>query len=298
MERKIGTPRTTVELMKKHNIFPNKALGQNFLVDHNILEKIVAAGEIKSTDHLIEIGPGLGALTQRLAEVSGWLTVIEKDERLIPVLNEVLDQYTNISFVVGDILKMNWEQLIAKDFSATEQLPLEKSLKVIANLPYYITTPIIMGLFERRLPIELMVFMVQREVAERMVAKPGTKTYGGLSIAVQFYAKPEIVTLVPPTVFIPRPNVDSAVIKLTSRRKPAVDVLNEDIFFRVVKAAFQQRRKTLRNSLSGSPTLSLTKELVLDALEKVDIDPQLRGEKLSISDFGRLSDQIFKLLNT
>lgn len=291
MGKNIARPATTVELMKKYNIIPNKALGQNFLVDSNILAKIVAAGQLTPTDHVIEIGPGLGALTQRLAAVTGHLTVIEKDQRLIPVLKDTLAQYTNISFIAGDILKIDWHKSLTNELSS-----IDKTFKVVANLPYYITTPIIMGLLTKHLPIELMVFLVQREVAERMIAKPGSKTYGGLSIAVQFYAQPELVALVPPTVFIPRPTVDSAVIKLTTLKKPAVEVLNEDIFFRVVRAAFQQRRKTLRNSLSSSPELPLSKEMVEEALSAVKIDPKLRGEKLNIHEFGRLSNQVYRLL--
>ncbi len=286
MDKQIGTPAATVEIMKKFNISPSKSLGQNFLIDNNILDKIIAAGEITKKDHVVEVGPGIGSLTQRLAEVAGKLTVIEKDKHLIPVLKEVLAPYTNISYIAEDVLKVDWTAIVSE----------RERLKVIANLPYYITTPIVMGLLENRVPTELMVFMVQREVAERMVAGPGGKDYGSLSIAVQFYSQPEIVTIVPPTVFIPRPNVDSAVIKLITLEKPPIDVLSEEIFFKVVRASFQQRRKTLRNSLSKSPELPISKEQVEEALEAAGINPQLRGEKLSLKEFGFISDQIYQLI--
>ena len=279
----IGTPKSIKKTMRKHNISPKKSLGQNFLIDSNILDKIVAAGELSKADHVVEIGPGLGSLTQKLASLVGKLTVIEKDRQLIPVLQEVLYHYANISYIDGDVLKIDWNDLIETD----------SRIKVIANLPYYITTPIIMGFFEKNVPVDLMVFMVQREVAERMVAKPGGKDYGSLSIAVQFYSKPEIVTIVPPTVFIPRPNVDSAVIKLSRLQKPAVNTLSPDLFFKVVRAAFQKRRKVLRNSLSTSGEIPLSKEKAIEALKNAAIDPQLRGERLSLEDFARLSDQIY-----
>ncbi len=282
MEKTIGTPIITKEIMKKYNIHPSKSLGQNFLIDSNILNKIIAAGEVTKEDHVVEIGYGLGSLTQQLADSAGKVTVIEKDRKLIPVLKETLCSYTNIEYVEGDVLKVDWSQIV---------LPGEK-VKVVANLPYYITTPIIMGLLEQQVPVELMVFMVQKEVAERMIAKPGGKDYGGLSVAVQFYSEGEIVTIVPPTVFIPRPNVDSAVVKLKRLEEPAVKVTSKDIFFKVVKASFQQRRKTLRNSLTGSQEIPLSKKEVEEALIAAEIDPQLRGERLSIEDFARLSDQI------
>lgn len=283
MEKAIGTPAKTREIMSRFDISPNKSLGQNFLIDSNILDKIVAAGEVTKEDQVIEIGPGLGSLTQKLAEEAGRLTVIEKDRQLLPVLKENLQEYNNIDYVEGDVLKVDWDAII----------PAGIKPKVIANLPYYITTPIIMGFFEKKIPTRLLVFMVQREVAERMVAKPGGKDYGALSIAVQFYSRPEIVTIVPPTVFIPRPDVDSAVVKLVTLDRPAVEVLSEKMFFITVRSAFQQRRKTLRNALTNSPELHLPKEAVEEALQAAGIDPQLRGERLGIEEFGRLSDQIF-----
>ena len=282
MEKAIATPATTREIMKRYNISPNKALGQNFLIDNNILDKIVGAGDLTKDDHVVEIGPGLGSLTQRLAEQAGKVTVIEKDRNLLPILRETLAKYDNISYIEGDVLKVDWNEII----------PSGKRVKVIANLPYYITTPIIMGFFENRIPTELLVFMVQREVAERMVAKPGGKDYGSLSISVQFYSQAEIVTIVPPTVFIPRPDVDSAVVKLTTLAKPAVDVRSEEMFFKTVRAAFQQRRKTLRNALSNSAELRLPRDAVEVALANAQIDPGLRGERLSIEEFAHLSDQI------
>jgi 16S rRNA (adenine1518-N6/adenine1519-N6)-dimethyltransferase len=283
MEKTIGTPAKTREILKRYKISPNKALGQNFLIDSNILDKIVTAGDLTKEDFVVEIGPGLGSLTQKLAQAAGRLTIIEKDRQLLPVLKEILQEYNNIDYVEGDVLKVNWEEII----------PAGVTPKVIANLPYYITTPIIMGFFEKKIPTRLLVFMVQREVAERMAAKPGGKDYGSLSIAVQFYSKPEIVTIVPPTVFIPQPEVDSAVVKLVTLDRPSVEVLSEETFFITVRSAFQQRRKTLRNALTNSPMLHLPREAVEEALQAAGIDPQLRGERLSIEDFGRLSDQIF-----
>lgn len=282
MEKAIGTPAKTREIMHQFGVSPKKALGQNFLIDSNILDKIVAAGEIQRNDYVVEIGPGLGSLTQKLAERTDHLTVIEKDRQLVPVLKENLAEYNTITYIESDVLKVDW----------TAVLPEGVRPKVIANLPYYITTPIIMGFYEKKIPTEMMVFMVQREVAERMVATPGGKDYGSLSIAVQFYSKPEIVMIVPPTVFIPRPEVDSAVVKLVTREKPAVEVQNEELFFYVVRAAFQQRRKTLRNALANSPELHLSKDLVEEVLKAAGIDPQIRGERLGLEEFGRIADEI------
>lgn len=283
MKKAIGTPAKTREIMSRFAISPNKSLGQNFLIDSNILDKIVGAGAVSGDDFVVEIGPGLGSLTQKLADAAGRVTVIEKDRQLLPVLKENLREYNNITYVEGDVLKVDWSEII----------PAEVKPKVIANLPYYITTPIIMGFFEKKIATRLLVFMVQREVAERMVASPGGKDYGSLSIAVQFYSQPEIVTIVPPTVFIPRPDVDSAVVRLVTLDRPAVEVLSEETFFITVRAAFQQRRKTLRNALTNSPELHLPKEAVEEALQAAGIDPQLRGERLGLAEFGRLSDQIF-----
>lgn len=285
MTKSIGTPSVTREIMQRYNISANKALGQNFLIDPNILDKIVAAGEVTKENFVVEIGPGLGSLTQKLADAAGEVTVIEKDRNLLPILKKTLNEYNNISYIEGDVLKVNWDEVI----------PAGKKPKVIANLPYYITTPIIMGFFEKKIPTDRLVFMVQREVAERMVANPGGKDYGSLSIAVQFYSVPEIVTIVPPTVFIPRPDVDSAVVRLVTRETPAVVVQSEETFFTTVRAAFQQRRKTLRNALTNSPELHLSKDQVETVLQAAGIDPQIRGERLSLEEFGRISDHIVQI---
>ena len=287
MENNIAKPGTIKELMAKYNVRPNKSLGQNFLVDNNILDKIIEAGEVSESDHVVEIGPGLGSLTERLACSADKVTVIEKDSSLIPVLKETLSEYNNIRYIEGDVLKVDWDEI-------TE--PGER-VKVIANLPYYITTPIIMGILEQDLPVDLMVFMVQKEVAERMVAGPTDgKDYGSLSIAVQFYSDVEIVSTVPPTVFIPRPTVDSAIVKLSRLTESAVKVQSKEMFFKVVRASFQQRRKTLRNSLSNVLDVPLSKDEITEAIESVGLDSRVRGEKLGLDEFGRLANEICNLL--
>ena len=271
----IANKDVTLHILKRFGIRMSKKLGQNFLIDEQVVRNIVNAAGIQQGDAVLEIGPGIGTLTQGLAEAGADVTAVEIDRRLIEVLAKTLEGYDNIRVVHGDILRID----IAKEVAAP-------CYKVVANLPYYITTPIIMGLLEARMPIDVLVTMVQKEVAERMVAVPGTKDYGSLSVAVQYYTKPEIMFKVPPTSFIPPPAVDSAVIRCTVREKPPVEV-NERVFFRVVKAAFAQRRKTLSNTLK---TTGVPAETLRVILEKAGIDGTRRGETLSLEEFAAIAN--------
>ena len=266
----------TLHILKAFGLHTSKKLGQNFLIDARIVQGIVDAAEVKPGDRVLEIGPGIGTLTQGLAEAGADVTAVELDKKLPTVLKETLKAYDNVRIVPGDILKVNIPEIMG-----------EAPFKVAANLPYYITTPILMALLERHLPITHMVTMVQKEVAERMTAKPGSRIYGALSVAVQYYTEPEIVLDVPPRSFIPAPEVMSVVVSCRVRKEPAVAVRDEKLFFRVVKAAFGQRRKTLMNALKGG---GFQKEAVRDALEKSGIDPTRRGETLTLEEFGRLAD--------
>ena len=276
MQPYLGNPTYTAAVLRNHHISARKKYGQNFLIDSDVLEDTVRAAEIGPDDVVLEIGPGIGTLTQGLAEAGADVTAVELDKKLPAVLAETLKGYDNVRIVPGDILKVNIPEIMG-----------DKPFKVAANLPYYITTPILMALLERHLPITHMVTMVQKEVALRMVAKPGGKDYGALSVAVQYYTEPEIVLDVPPRSFIPAPEVDSVVIACKVRETPAVEVQDEKMFFRVVKAAFGQRRKTLVNALKGG---GLPKEQVRDAMEKASIDPTRRGETLSLMEFAQLAD--------
>ncbi len=276
----IASREVTNHILKTFHLRASKKLGQNFLVDPSIVRGIVEAAEIEEGDRVLEIGPGIGTLTQGLAEAGAQVTAVELDKKLPAVLAETLAGYDNVSIVQGDILKVNIPELMG-----------EGSFKVAANLPYYITTPILMTLLERHLPITAMVTMVQKEVAERMTAKPGSKTYGALSVAVQYYTQPEIVLDVPPRSFIPAPEVDSVVIACRVRTEPAVKVKDEKRFFRVVRAAFGQRRKTLFNALKGAGFL---KEEVRLAMEQAGIEPERRGETLSLQEFAALADAFEK----
>jgi 16S rRNA (adenine1518-N6/adenine1519-N6)-dimethyltransferase len=271
----IANKDVTLHILKRFGIRMSKKLGQNFLIDEHVVRNIVDAANIISGDAVLEIGPGIGTLTQGLAEAGGKVTAVEIDRRLIEVLGKTLEGYDNIKIVHGDILRID----VAKEIMAPRY-------KVVANLPYYITTPIIMGLLEARMPIDVLVTMVQKEVAARMVAVPGTKDYGSLSVAVQYYTKPEIMFLVPPASFIPPPAVDSAVIRCTVREKPPVEV-NERVFFRVVKAAFAQRRKTLSNTLK---TTGVPAETLRIILEKAGVDGTRRGETLSLEEFAAIAN--------
>lgn len=281
----IATPTRTKEILEKYGFSFKKSLGQNFLIDTNILHNIIAAADLTREKAAIEIGPGIGALTEQLARTAGKVMAIEIDQRLLPILAETLSPYDNVEVVHGDVLHLDLRSLLAEKLAGFDRI------SVVANLPYYVTTPILMKLLEGRLPLEHIVVMIQKEVAERIAAKPGTKDYGSLSIAAQFYAETQVVMNVPAQVFVPRPNVDSAVIRLQVREKPAVEVDDEDVFFRVVKGSFAQRRKTLLNNLMNGLFLKERKDEVIQMLEEIGIDPTRRGETLHMEEFARLANE-------
>ena len=281
----LGIPRNTIQVLQKHQFVFQKKYGQNFLIDPKVLDRIIRAADITEEDSVLEIGPGIGTMTQYLAERAGRVTAGEIDRNLIPILEETLADYPNVTVVNQDILKMD-----VKAFAEGEGRPV----KVVANLPYYITTPIIMGLFENHVPLESITVMVQKEVACRMQAGPGTKDYGALSLAVQYYAKPEIVANVPPNCFMPRPDVGSAVIRMTRYEKPPVQAKDEGRMFALIRASFNQRRKTLANSLGNAPELGLSKEKILQALEKMRLPAAVRGEALTLEQFACLSNELSK----
>ncbi|CAM3470299.1 16S rRNA (adenine(1518)-N(6)/adenine(1519)-N(6))-dimethyltransferase RsmA [Paenibacillus lupini] len=278
----VATPKRTKEIIAKYGFQFKKSLGQNFLIDQNILNKIVNAAGLDKTKGALEIGPGIGALTQHLAAEAGKVTAIEIDNRLIPILGDILADEEHVQVVHGDVLKLDLKKLFEEHFGDVT------GVSVVANLPYYVTTPILMKLLEERLPLENIVVMIQKEVAERMAAKPGGKEYGSLSVAVQYYCEPSLVCIVPHTVFIPQPNVDSAVIKLAVREKPPVDVEDEAHYFRIVQASFAQRRKTLANNLTAFVGKERREEMT-QLLHSCDIDPIRRGETLSLDEFARIS---------
>ncbi|MBD8917817.1 MAG: 16S rRNA (adenine(1518)-N(6)/adenine(1519)-N(6))-dimethyltransferase RsmA [Lachnospiraceae bacterium] len=279
----LGIPQNTIAVLQKYNFTFQKKYGQNFLIDSHVLEKIMDAAEIGKDDCVVEIGPGIGTMTQYLAERAGEVVAVEIDKNLIPILTETLADYKNVSIINEDILKVDLNRIV-------EEKNGGRPVKIVANLPYYITTPIIMGLFENHVPVKSITVMVQKEVADRMQVGPGTKDYGALSLAVQYYAKPEIVAIVPPNCFIPRPNVASAVIRLTCHEKKPVDVKDEKGMFALIRASFNQRRKTLANSLSNAQNLSLTREQVTEALESMQLSPTIRGEALTLEQFAALAD--------
>lgn len=283
----LGNPQNTIEILKKYDFSFQKKYGQNFLIDTHVLDKIIRAAEITADDFVLEIGPGIGTMTQYLAEAAGEVAVVEIDDKLIPILEETLKEYENVTIIHGDILKVDIEAL-------TREKNQGMPVKVVANLPYYITTPIIMGLLEGGVPVDSITVMVQKEVADRMKVGPGTKDYGALSLAVQYYARPEIVANVPPNCFIPRPKVGSAVIRLTRHQTPPVQVRDEEFLFRVIRASFNQRRKTLVNSLNNSPELQLTKEQITLALEQMELPAAVRGETLTLAQFARLAELLGK----
>ncbi|NBI06261.1 16S rRNA (adenine(1518)-N(6)/adenine(1519)-N(6))-dimethyltransferase RsmA [Senegalia massiliensis] len=289
MENKLYSPKVMNDILKKYNFRFSKNLGQNFLIDGNILDKICDGINLDKDDEVVEIGPGIGTLTSALAERARKVIAIELDKRLLPILDDTLSSYKNIEVIHGDVLKLDLNNIIEEKFE-------NKKVKLAANLPYYITTPIIMKLLEQKINLESIIVMVQKEVAERMKASPGSKAYGALSIAVQYYSNPEIVTIVPKNVFIPKPNVDSAVIKLDVYSKPRVDVKDEQLFFNVVKGAFSLRRKTLVNSLSSSD-VGINKEEIKEILRDLNIKENIRGEKLSIEQFALLADSIYDKKN-
>lgn len=283
----VATPKRTKEIIARHGFSFKKSLGQNFLIDQNILDKIVAAAGLDKTKGALEIGPGIGALTQKLADAAKVVTAVEIDNRLLPILAEVLEDQSHVEVVHGDVLKLDLRALMERRYADTT------GVSVVANLPYYVTTPILMKLLEERLPLEHIVVMIQKEVAERMAARPGGKTYGSLSVAVQYYCEPELVCTVPHTVFIPQPNVDSAVIKLTLRAAPPVQVSDEAFFFRVVQASFAQRRKTLVNNL-GALAGKEHRETLQTLLNDCGVDPGRRGETLSLQEFARISEALLE----
>lgn len=279
----LGNPKNTIEIIQKHQFAFQKKFGQNFLVDMHVLEKIIAAAEVTPDDMVLEIGPGIGTMTQYLAEHARQVVAVEIDKNLIPILEETLKDYNNIKLINNDILKVDIKQL-------ADEYNEGRPIKVVANLPYYITTPIIMGLFESNVPIENITVMVQKEVADRMQVGPGSKDYGALSLAVQYYAEPYIVANVPPNCFIPRPNVGSAVIRLTRHKIPPVSVADPALMFKLIRASFNQRRKTLQNGLNNSPEIKYSKEEIISAIESLGVSPTIRGEALTLEQFAALAN--------
>ena len=279
----LGNPKNTIEIIQKYEFMFQKKFGQNFLIDTHVLEKIISAAGLTKNDCVLEIGPGIGTMTQYLAENAGHVVAVEIDRNLIPILKETLADYDNVTVINEDILRVDIKAL-AEEYNGG------KPIKVVANLPYYITTPIIMGLFESGVPIDNITVMVQKEVADRMKEGPGSKDYGALSLAVQYYAEPEIVANVPPNCFIPRPNVGSAVIRLTRHKEMPVEVKDPALMFKIIRASFNQRRKTLQNGLGNAPELPYTKEQIAAAIAEMGLAPTIRGEALSLAQFAQLSD--------
>lgn len=280
---KLSNPKETIQVLQKHEFQFKKKFGQNFLIDPHVLDKIVDAAQITEDDFVLEIGPGIGTLTQYLCERARQVLAVEIDKNLIPILHETLSPYENVEVRNGDILKQDIRE-IAQTYNAG------KPIKVVANLPYYITTPIIMELFESRVPLANVTVMVQKEVADRMKAQPGSKDCGALSLAVQYYAKPYIAAFVPPNCFMPRPKVGSAVIRLECREEAPVRVADEKLMFRLIRASFNQRRKTLQNGIANSGELSFSKAQAAEAIEQAGLDANVRGEKLGLSEFAKLAD--------
>ena len=279
----LSNPTNTLAVINKHEFAFQKKFGQNFLIDEGIVNKIVREAGVTKDDFVLEIGPGIGTMTQLLCEQAGGVAAVEIDTNLIPILKETLAEYDNVTIINEDILKVDIKKL-------AEEKNGGKPIKVVANLPYYITTPIIMGLFESNVPIDSITVMVQKEVADRMQVGPGTKDYGALSLAVQYYSKPQVVINVPPECFIPRPNVGSAVIRLTRYKEPTVKVKDEKLMFKLIRASFNQRRKTLANGLNNSPEINFSKEEITAAIESLHKGPSIRGEALTLSEFAALSD--------
>lgn len=283
MNEKLSDPKKTIEVIQKYQFAFQKRFGQNFLIDAHVLEKIVSAAGITKDDCVLEIGPGIGTMTQYLAESAGQVIAVEIDTNLLPILTDTLKDYSNVKVINQDILKVDINELV-KEYNNG------RPIKVVANLPYYITTPIIMGLFESNVPIDNITVMVQKEVADRMQVGPGSKDYGALSLAVQYYASPYIVANVPPNCFIPRPNVGSAVIRLTRYQEPPVQVKDPKLMFKLIRASFNQRRKTLQNGLNNSPEVSFSKEEITKAIESLGVSPSVRGEALSLEQFAQLAN--------
>lgn len=280
----LGNPTNTIAVLNRYGFSFQKKFGQNFLIDENVVEKIVRDAGVTKDDFVLEIGPGIGTMTQILCENAREVVAVEIDDKLIPILTEdTLSWYDNVTVIHEDILKLDIVKLANERNGG-------KPIKVVANLPYYITTPIIMGLFESHVPLDSITIMVQKEVADRMQVGPGTKDYGALSLAVQYYAKPQILLNVPASCFMPRPNVDSAVIQLTRYEKPPVEVADEHLMFRLIRASFNQRRKTMTNSVGNSPELSVSKEQMVAALEKCGLSATVRGEALTLAQFAELAN--------
>lgn len=290
MTEKLSNPKKTIEVIQKHGFDFQKKFGQNFLIDPHVLDKIIAAAEITKDDFVLEIGPGIGTMTQYLAEAAREVTAVEIDRNLIPILEETLAEYDNVTVINQDILKLDLESLAQEKNGG-------RPIKVVANLPYYITTPIIMGLYESGVPVSSITVMVQKEVALRMQAGPGSKDYGALSLAVQYYASPYIAANVPPNCFMPRPNVGSAVIHLATYENPPVQVQDERQMFALIRASFNQRRKTLLNGLKNSSELPFGKEELLNAFEQLGWKDTVRGEALTLAEFAKLSDTLTQMRN-
>ena len=285
---KLSNPQRTIEVIKKYEFCFQKKFGQNFLIDGHVLDKIIAGAGVTKDDMVLEIGPGIGTMTQYLAEAAGKVVAVEIDRNLLPILQETLADYDNVKVIHADVLSLDLEKLVQEENGG-------RPIKVVANLPYYITTPIIMALFEQHVPLANVTVMVQKEVAARMKSGPGSKDYGALSLAVQYYAEPYIVANVPCNCFMPRPNVDSAVIRLTRYEEPPVQVKDEKMLFKIIRASFNQRRKTLQNGLNNSSELNFTKDQIAAAIAEAGFSPSVRGEALTLEQFARLSDTFSKL---
>ena len=280
---KLSNPQRTIEVIKKYEFCFQKKFGQNFLIDGHVLDKIIAGAGVTKDDMVLEIGPGIGTMTQYLAEAAGKVVAVEIDRNLLPILQETLADYDNVKVIHADVLSLDLEKLVQEENGG-------RPIKVVANLPYYITTPIIMALFEQHVPLANVTVMVQKEVAARMKSGPGSKDYGALSLAVQYYAEPYIVANVPCNCFMPRPNVDSAVIRLTRYEEPPVQVKDEKMLFKIIRASFNQRRKTLQNGLNNSSELNFTKDQIAAAIAEAGFSPSLRGEALTLEQFAKLTD--------
>lgn len=280
---KLSNPQRTIEVIKKYEFCFQKKFGQNFLIDGHVLDKIIAGAGVTKDDMVLEIGPGIGTMTQYLAEAAGKVVAVEIDRNLLPILQETLSDYDNVKVIHADVLSLDLEKLVQEENGG-------RPIKVVANLPYYITTPIIMALFEQHVPLANVTVMVQKEVAARMKSGPGSKDYGALSLAVQYYAEPYIVANVPCNCFMPRPNVDSAVIRLTRYEEPPVQVKAEKMLFKIIRASFNQRRKTLQNGLNNSSELNFTKDQIAAAIAAAGFSPSVRGEALTLEQFARLTD--------
>ena len=284
---KLSNPQRTIEVIKKYEFCFQKKFGQNFLIDGHVLDKIIAGAGVTKDDMVLEIGPGIGTMTQYLAEAAGKVVAVEIDRNLLPILQETLSDYDNVKVIHADVLSLDLGKLVQEENGG-------RPIKVVANLPYYITTPIIMALFEQHVPLANVTVMVQKEVAARMKSGPGSKDYGALSLAVQYYAEPYIVANVPCNCFMPRPNVDSAVIRLTRYEEPPVQVKDEKMLFKIIRASFNQRRKTLQNGLNNSSELNFTKDQIAAAIAEAGFSPSVRGEALTLEQFAKLTDILLK----